>query len=605
MSPTQLKFISKEWEKLEAERSVTAQAIDIADATDEANRRWREIKLPTRVRLPSMSIEIGPVAVAGGQTPRRHSVVFDPAIGVTRAEMLDEMVRAPRGLLCKATRPFRVGSPDGIQFAVDEMVLALRPMPDISGSAAGMMDGVANGIRGAFPGSHVEKCAQQPGDLTFMWTNESARPAAQQPVAATHAFVASAENARGDADAAVVVDNDDYGLIGDDAGAAVVFDNDDYGLIGDDEADDFDEDDGVEGSAEVGDGGAQRAEERSDDGSVVMASKELQYETIEIGLDFDDGLELDLSVEGLSAEGAPAAISESDEYDDDDYDSMFAAALAIEDDMLPEDTPAKLESDLGDGVADPSGGAAPTATDESDTGLTNDGGEERIGRLRQRKPSWGRKPLASPPPLRRTRPTSREPDAADLEQYSSSARGWVKRSYKRQKDRRTGGVYDADSGPVLDDPQAVESALSAAAIIEIATAPEPIQTTSADPIQTTSAVATETAVAADAASAAPASTSTKSTKRKSADLLSRLKSTLTRNTSSRANHDGGPYEGRRLDFLHRCFKALETKGLDYEGVYRTAGQTSKVVALYNTYVVKRQEPDFDGSEVATLTSAVK
>jgi hypothetical protein len=59
-----------------------------------------------------------------------------------------------------------------------------------------MMDSVANGVRGVFPGDHVTKCKVQPTNLVFMWINEQPKSLRDAPIAATHGIVATHSSSR-------------------------------------------------------------------------------------------------------------------------------------------------------------------------------------------------------------------------------------------------------------------------------------------------------------------------------------------------------------------------------------------------------------------------
>eukprot|EP00038_Savillea_parva_P024058 m.42951 g.42951 ORF g.42951 m.42951 type:complete len:1095 (+) comp6345_c0_seq1:237-3521(+) len=692
---SQSRTAAKEWEKREAQRSVYANARRLSDAVAEANARWARMKLPKRSRLPlpkrsdhGLSGSTGRGSLGSQRSRRRRqlSVRFDPAIGTTKAEMLDQMVKAPRGLLCRAIKPYRLGAAavnqGGIYFDVNDVVLALQPVPDMTGTAGGMMDGVAHGIRGAFPGDHVERLDTQPTDMTFMWTNELPSKTDRTRLAAIHGFDVHAH-----------APTKDMELEGMDT--------------------DTDADDG-EGAAAAAVG--------------TVGHHQLVCETDEVGLVQHSG-DNDTAMHGKASGSAPTttttlgADGDDNDNDDEDFDDFFVAAMAIEDDgdvasedadvllapqgmglgmdgsPLPEHTTTTTHTALGGASTTALGGGDGAADHGDASGNDHNTGEDvwherREGRSRSR--SWGRKPLASPPPLRRARESTELvlDTRYDVEQYrSSSARGWVRRSRRRKQQRRHGAIVDGDlhatapeaagpsgkerdttsasgrgpagaSGsheaategsaslagqhrsahptPPADGPDATTTGTHSdhhhPAISAPSSPSKPAVTTTVDmqateTTTTTTTTDSDTHPSLDAAgsasgsrerilkqpqastesklSSASSSPSSSRASRPKADahhphhsvnLLSRLKSTLARATMHRPT---GAYSERELEFLRRCFAALEEKGLDYEGIYRTAGQTSKVNALYAAYVMKKHDADFKSCDSATLTSAVK
>eukprot|EP00041_Stephanoeca_diplocostata_P037978 m.1465208 g.1465208 ORF g.1465208 m.1465208 type:complete len:1120 (+) comp25135_c0_seq29:202-3561(+) len=700
MTPSQRKYLTQEWMKLEAARSVCFGVNTIEEAVNIANSIWNDMALEYRPSIRQNRRRMGSGDLAKGVFSRRkRGVQFDPKIGVTRAEILDEMIKAPHGLLCEAVQPYTepvstdpaavtndvvtdtnghlildtntflrrqplsnrasAGEPDKgylssvlrgpgkvLTFDTGDLVLALRPLPGTDPTdPSPWMDGIANGVRGRFPGNCVKKAEQQQRDVMFMWMNQPP-PAAggavgtSTAVALTHDVGAAGHAAHG----STAHDDDDYIEHGGD--------DSDEASDGSSSSDDFEESDFDDanvfpyGGAAVGVQDVELWDEidgADDDGVATMVAEDgLDLEPIAASdvvhgcTDTPQDQPPNTDASTATSTGSTNIVANTDSANDASGAGNNSASLLLDvvatagsrertalrpssvvdyitvvqgTGPLPAapaaafqtDTPGASPAAAGTSPGPQCAGEAAMGREQHEeqgeyivTGDDLDGEAEgnpypdlnllrgasgrrspdppRAGPTRsktQRGKRWGRKPLASPPPMRRVRSLPLSPP--EFQRMPKTARGFIRRSFRRQSSQKK----------------------------------NPPPSSGADVEERAESMSTQ-----DNASTRHRHSDTHAASGRAWHRTLQLRESMTQHHGGQpdAPRDHHAYSDRAFKFLQQCTTALERRDASRtKGLYCDSTGTSAAAKLFNSFMHSSALPrdDFSEHPVSTLTAAVQ
>lgn len=509
-TPQQLKYLVKEWAKLETERSVCYNVKSLSEALENANNVWSRID---------------------NHDTREFKIRFSNSIKKTRGELLDEMEANPRGILCQAIQDFD-GS-DGFRFCRGDMVLKLS----VDGNTC---DGIANGVRGHFRIGDVVKLPNQPADLSFMWLNVGRPTAMTARVAGTFDIVSN---------------TDDYFNINDD--------------------DDEDDDD-----------------EHMDD--QANQNSEIDRESVDCALGNTSVPNDVRDVEFMLYGGESSESSEDEPFDDrldSDSSDRSGKAIAQPRNSIILSPPHSTDAQIGDDYVDIDSNDSEEDEEEEahiEQQVVEEEGEDTSNYDGEVQGPWG-KAIMSPPPLRRSfsgSSFSRQDPGTSSRRSARRSQQDLEYTKKDFKSQQQGTNWFS------------QASLRKKKSIKLTTPPIQVPT-----------VVTSEFVSAAASSSIAGELSTASRDLRTLGMRSNFwrRSFLLRSNkdSTSTAIQASPYNERSFMFVKKCIDEMHSKGVDEEGIYRIAGQSSKISALFETFVVKQKDVEFSQYDIPTLSSAVK